>query len=120
MTGPYAAGEGGPLVPRPELTRQALRRAVTEVVPSRLPEFLEDLRKAFVRAGDEGGVVPVRMFCLRWGVVVEIERRPATARGLRAAERAIDSPDPAVRDRAVRKAGDIVRAAHREVEGGSQ
>ncbi|QNP72686.1 hypothetical protein IAG44_26845 [Streptomyces roseirectus] len=117
MTTPYAGGDG-PLIPRPELTLPALRQAVAAVTPSRLPEFFEDLQSAFVRAGDEDSVVPIRMFYRQWAVVVEIERHPETARRLHAAERAVDSPDPAVRERAIREAGEIVRAAHREVAGG--
>lgn len=117
MTMPYEDGDG-PLIPRPELTLPALRQAVATVVPSRLPEFFEDLQEAFVRAGDEDSVVPIRMFYRQWGVVVEIERHPETARRLHAAEQAVDSPDPQERDRAIREAGDIVRAAHREVAGG--
>ncbi|GGZ74026.1 hypothetical protein [Streptomyces bluensis] len=117
MTMPYA-DEDGPVIPRPELTLPALRQAVATVAPSRLPEFFEDLQKAFVRAGDEDSVVPIRMFYRQWAVVVEIERHPKTAHRLHAAEQAISSPDPAVRDRAIREAGDIVRAAHREVAGG--
>lgn len=117
MTMPYAEGDA-PLIPRPDLTLPALRQAVATVVPSRLPEFFEDVQKAFVRAGDEDSVVPIRMFYREWGVVVEIERHPETARRLHAAEQAINSADPAVRDRAIREAGEIVRAAHREVAGG--
>lgn len=117
MTMPYADGDG-PLIPRPELTLPALRQAVATVAPSRLPEFFEDLQKSFVRAGDEDSVVPIRMFYRQWGVVVEIERHPETARRLHAAEKAISSPDPVKRDRAIREAGEIVRAAHREVAGG--
>lgn len=88
------------------------------MAPSRLPEFFEDLQKAFVRAGDEDSVVPIRMFYRQWGVVVEIERQPEIARRLHAAEQAVDDPDPAVRERAIRDAAEIVRAAHREVAGG--
>lgn len=117
MTMPYAEG-GTPLIPRPDLTLPALRQAVATVVPSRLPEFFEDVQKAFVRVGDEDSVVPIRMFYREWGVVVEIERHPETARRLHAAEQAINSADPAVRDRAIREADEIVRAAHREVAGG--
>jgi hypothetical protein len=109
---------GGPLIERPALTLSALRQAVAAVVPSRLPEFFEGMQQAFVRAGDEDSVVPIRMFYRHWGVVVEIERHPATAARLHAAEAAIDSEDPTERDRAVREAGEIVRAAHREVAGG--
>jgi hypothetical protein len=117
MTMPYTEGEG-PLIPRPALTLPALRQAVATVAPSRLPEFFEDLQKAFVRAGDEDSVVPIRMFYRQWGVVVEIERFPEAARRLHAAEQAINSSDPDVRERAIREAGEIVRAAHREVAGG--
>ncbi|KUM93942.1 hypothetical protein AQI88_24710 [Streptomyces cellostaticus] len=117
MTTPYADGDG-PLIPRPELTLPALRQAVATVAPSRLPEFFEDLQKAFVRAGDEDSVVPIRMFYRQWGVVVEIERHPEAAHRLHAAEEAISSPNPDVRERAIREAAEIVRAAHREVAGG--
>lgn len=118
MTMPYAGGNrDGALIPQPELKLPALRQAVATVAPSRLPEFFEDLQKAFVRAGDEDSVVPIRMFYRQWGVVVEIERHPETARRLHAAEQAIASPDPDVRARAIREAGEIVRAAHREVAG---
>ncbi|MGW1745748.1 hypothetical protein ACWCRD_09035 [Streptomyces sp. NPDC002092] len=117
MTTPYADGNG-PLIPMPELTLPALRQAVATVAPSRLPEFFDDLQKAFVRAGDEDSVVPIRMFYRQWGVVVEIERHPDMAHRLHAAEQVISSPDPDVRERAIREAGEIVRAAHREIADG--
>jgi len=87
MTNPYA-DEDGPLIPRPELMLPALRQAVAAVVPSRLPGFFEDLQKALVRVGDEDSVVPTRMFYRQRGVVVEIERHPAIARSLHAADQA--------------------------------
>ncbi|MFI7295686.1 hypothetical protein [Streptomyces sp. NPDC050121] len=117
MTMPYADGTA-PLIPRPEPTLLALRQAVAAVVPSLSPEFFEGLQRAFVRAGDEDSVAPIRMFYREWGVVVEIERCPETARRLHTAEQAVSDPDPDVRDRAIREAGEIVRAAHREVAGG--
>lgn len=117
MTVPHAADDA-PLMARPELTLPALRHAVATLVPSRLPEFFTDMQAAFVRAGDEDSVVPIRMFYRQWGVVVEIERHPQTAARLHAAERAVDSPDPDIRARAIREAGEIVRAAHHEVAGG--
>ncbi|MFI9205234.1 hypothetical protein [Streptomyces sp. NPDC053048] len=112
------ADHDGPLIPKPAQTLPALRQAVAAVAPSRLPEFFEDMQNAFVQAGEEGSVVPIRMFYRRWAVVVEIERHPQTARRLHDAERALDSEHAAVRDQAVREAGEIVRAAHREVESG--
>ncbi|WP_127355977.1 hypothetical protein [Actinacidiphila soli] len=108
----------GPIIPMPELTLPALRQAIATVVPSRLPEFFEEMERAFVQAGDDGSVVPIRMFYERWGAVVAIERNPATAQRLHAAEHALDSEDPDVRARAIREAGDIVRSAHREIAGG--
>ncbi|MET7538573.1 hypothetical protein [Streptomyces sp. NPDC005507] len=117
MTVPYEDG-GAPLIPRPEPTLPALRQALATVATSRLPEFFEDLQRAFMRAGDEDSVVRIRMFDRQRGVVVEIERHPETARRLHAAEQAVNGPGPAERDRAVREGGDIMRAAHREVAGG--
>ncbi|MQY15475.1 hypothetical protein SRB5_56570 [Streptomyces sp. RB5] len=108
----------GELIPRPALTLPALRQAVAVVCPSRLPEFFEGMQAAFVRAGDEDSVTPIRMFYREWGVVVEIARHPEAARRLKAAESSLDSDDAAVRDRAVREAGEIVRWAHAEVVGG--
>ena len=110
--------DDAPLMPRPELTLSAFRQAVATWAPSRLPEFFNDMQAAFIRAGDGDSVVPIRMFYRQWGVVIEIERHPRTAARLHAAERAIDDPEPDVRAQAVREAGEIVRAAHREVAGG--
>jgi hypothetical protein len=102
----------------PPLTLPALRRAVAAVAPSRLPEFFEEMQDAFTRAGEEDSVIPIRMFYRRWGVTVAIERNPEVAKRLHAAESALDHEDPEVRARAIREAGEIVRAAHREVAGG--
>jgi len=110
--------EDGPLMAQPAPTLAALRHAVAVLVPSRLPEFFESMQQAFVRAGDEDSVVPIRAFYREWAVVVELERYPARARRLHAAEAAMDSEDPEVRAHAVREAGEIVRAAHRRVASG--
>ncbi|SPT58932.1 hypothetical protein [Actinomadura madurae] len=105
------------LIPMPELTLPALRKAVATVVPSRLPELFEDMEKAFTQAGEDDSIVPIRMFYRRWGEIVEIERHPGTARRLHAAERAMADEDPEVRARAIREIGDIARAAGRAVAG---
>ena len=117
MTVPYGH-EGEPLIPMPAMRLADYRRAVSVVAPSRLPEFFEDVQEAFTRAGDENSVMPIHMFYRRWGVTVAIERWPAVASRLHAAEQALGDPDPEVRARAIREAGDIVRAAHREVASG--
>ena len=73
------------------------------------------MQDAVVRAGEQDSVTPIHMFYREWAVIVEIERHPETARRLHAAEQALMSDDPEVRDDAIRDAGEIVRAAHRSV-----
>jgi len=116
MTG-QAPGPGNPLIPQPSLTLLALRQAVAVVAPGRLPEMFSKMQEAFVRAGEEGSVTPIHLFCREWAVIVEIERYPDVAGRLHAAEQALRSDDAQVRDAAVREAGEIVRAAHRTVAG---
>jgi hypothetical protein len=108
-------GQGDALIPQPSLTLPALRQAVAAVAPERLPEMFAKMQEAFVRAGEQDSVTPIHMFYREWAVIVEIERHPETARRLHAAEQALMSDDPEVRDDAIRDAGEIVRAAHRSV-----
>lgn len=105
------------VIPRPELTLPALREAVARIAPGRLPEMFEKMQAAFVRAGEEGSVIPIHMFYREWAVIVEIERHPHVARRLHAAEQALISDDAQARDAAVREAGEIVRAAHQAIAG---
>src|SRR5579863_5037038 len=116
MTAEHIRGEE-PLVAMPALTLDALRQAVAALVPSRLPEFSQEIQDAFSQAGDEDSVFPIRHFYQRWGATIAIERRPSVAARLRAAERALAYPDADVRERAVREAAEIVQAAYREVAG---
>lgn len=104
-----------PVIARPELTLPALRRAVAIVVPSRLEEFLDDLQRTFDDSGEGDSVLSIRTFYRHWSVIVEIERHPRTAARLHAAERDVNSPDDEISARAIREAGEIVRAAHRAV-----
>ncbi len=106
-----------PLIAMPALTLDALRQAVAAVVPSRLPEFFQEIQDAFGQAGDEDSVFPIRHFYRRWGATIAIERRPSVAARLHAAERALADPDADVRERAIREAAEIVQAAYREVAG---
>lgn len=110
-------GQGDALAPRPSLTLPALRQAVATVAPGRLPEMYAKMQEAFVQAGEQNSVTPIHMFYREWAVIVEIERHPATAQRLHAAEQALMSDDSKVRDAAIRDAGEIVRAAHRAVAG---
>jgi hypothetical protein len=74
------------------------------------------MQDAFTKAGEQNSVVPIHMFYREWAVIVEIERHPETARRLHAAEQALMSDDPAVRDAAIATAGAIARAAHKAVD----
>ena len=51
MTAEHVEGDE-PLIPMPALTLDALRQAVVAVVPSRLPEFFQEIQDAFSQAGD--------------------------------------------------------------------
>jgi hypothetical protein len=114
----HTPDQAEPVIPQPSPTLPALRQAVAAVAPGRLAEMFTSMQDAFVRAGEENSVTPIRMFYREWAVIVEIERHPEVARRLHAAERAMSSPDAQVREDAIREAGDIVRAAHRNVAGG--
>ena len=117
MTAEYQEGDK-PLIPIPALSLPALRQTVAAVVPSRLPEFFQEIQDAFTQARDEDSVFPIRHFYQRWAAAIAIERRPSIAARPHAAERALADPDPAVRDQAVREAAEILQAAYREVTGG--
>jgi hypothetical protein len=114
----HTPAQARPLIPQPSLTLPALQQAVAAVAPGRLSEMFTSMQDAFVRAGEENSVTPIHMFYREWAVVVEIERHPETARRLHAAEQALSSADQRVREDAIREAGEIVRAAHRNVAGG--
>jgi hypothetical protein len=117
MTAQHVSGDE-PLIAMPQLTLDSLRQAVAAVVPSRLPEFFQEIQDAFTQAGDEDSVFPIRHFYQRWGATIAIERRPSIAARLHAAEHALADPDPDVRERAIQDAAEIVQAAYREVAGG--
>ena len=117
MTAEHMHGDE-PLIAMPALTLDALRQAVAEIAPSRLPEFFQEIQDAFSQAGDEDSVTAIRHFYQRWGATVAIERRPSVAGRLHAAERALADPDADVRERAIRDAAEIVQAAYHEVAGG--
>jgi hypothetical protein len=117
MTAEHVAGDE-PLIAMPALTLDALRQAVAAVVPSRLPEFFQEIQDAFSQAGDEDNVFPIRHFYQRWGATIAIERRPSVAARLHAAERALADPDADLRERAIQETAEIVQAAYCEVASG--
>ncbi|MEV5509203.1 hypothetical protein [Streptomyces orinoci] len=107
----------GPLIPMPELTWPALRRAVATVAPGRLPEIFEDMQQAFVQAAQESSVGPIRMFHFKWGVIVAIERDPECAVRFHAAEKTFNTTaDDGEQQAALMEIADIWQTAEREVK----
>ncbi|MFI1798528.1 hypothetical protein ACH427_14415 [Streptomyces sp. NPDC020379] len=117
MSGQPGHHHDGPLIPMPELTLPALRRAIATVAPGQLPELFDEMQTAFDRASEHDSIGPIRLFFRRWGTVVAIERDPARAARFHAAEeRMRTSGDAAERQEAIHEIGTIIRAAQREVE----
>jgi hypothetical protein len=88
------------LIPRPERTPDALRAALAQVAPHRLPEMEEQKNDAIALAVGSGSIAPLQGFLTSWAVHIEIARDLDTASRLRAAEHAaqtLDRDDPAWR-----------------------
>jgi hypothetical protein len=89
---------------------------VATLVPSRLPELFEEMQQAFTWAAEQNSLAPIRLFHVRWGVVVAVERIPARAARLHECERLVaQSEDPAVRRAAAAEIGSILAGAEREI-----
>lgn len=111
-----SADDANAIIPQPPQRLPELRQAVATVAPSLLSDFFDEMQSAFTQAGEENSVIPIRMFYRKWAATIAIERRPRTAQLLHEAEQAVNDEDPQVRNEAIRTAGEIVRAAHREAE----
>ncbi|MEV4437937.1 hypothetical protein AB0K09_02795 [Streptomyces sp. NPDC049577] len=111
--------DGEELIPRPEKTFPALRAALAQVAPSRLPEMTAERDTVFTMATQCNSFGPIAMFQLKWATVIEIERFPDVARRLHAAERTVqtsDRNDPAWQS-AMAEIRRITEAARAEVTG---
>jgi hypothetical protein len=100
----------GPLVPRPERTPTALRIALAQVAPHRLPDMERQKDEAIALAARTGSLGPITQFLEAWALAIEIARVPSTAARLRAAEytaQSVDREQPAWRD-----AMDEIHALH--------
>jgi hypothetical protein len=84
--GPY-----GPLVPMPDLTPDALRTAVAQIAPSRIPALTQHLFEATTNAQQTQSLAPLRAFVHSWAVFIAIERHPERAAHLRELERIVDA-----------------------------
>jgi hypothetical protein len=98
---------------QPYPTLLALLHTVGAVAPERLQEMFAKMEEDFAQTGEQGSIIPIDMFYREWSVIAVIESHPEMAHRLHAAEHALMSNNPEVRDAAIRDAGEIVRAAHR-------
>ncbi|WP_042423596.1 DUF6247 family protein [Streptacidiphilus anmyonensis] len=78
--------DGAELIPRPTKSPAALKAALAVVAADQLPEMVEGQTKAMAEAITTGGIAPIQAFVAHWAAVVEIERRPETARAYHRAD----------------------------------
>lgn len=112
-----AGQAGGPLIPMPPLTPEALRSAVARIIPSRLPELNDHLARVATDAQAIGSLAPLRLFGLHWGSVVNIERWPERAARFHGCEELAADPlaDPEDVREAVSEVARILREAAEEI-----
>jgi hypothetical protein len=82
----------GPLIPMPQLTPDALRQAVAQLIPSRLAELNEHLAHAATSAQRTSSVGPLVAFTEHWATVINIERWPQRAARFHLSERTATDP----------------------------
>ncbi|TVZ94218.1 hypothetical protein FB157_105286 [Streptomyces sp. BK340] len=70
------ADHGRELIPRPELTPDALRAALAVVAPGHLDEMQTTKDDAFAKAVEWQSLSPVQSWVLIWARDIEIARRP--------------------------------------------
>jgi hypothetical protein len=106
-------GASGPLIPMPALTPDALRSAVAQIIPSRLPDLNEHLVRAATSDQRTSSVSPLRAFTTHWGTIISIEHWPQRAARFHACEELAADPlaDPDEARAAATEAGQILRAA---------
>ncbi|WP_017627263.1 DUF6247 family protein [Nocardiopsis chromatogenes] len=85
---------GRALIEQPPPNVAALRAAVAQIAPSRLPEFHSHLAEATTNAESTGSLAPIRAFTHHWSTVVAITRFPERESRLRELEAVVDSGSP--------------------------
>ncbi|MGW7104521.1 hypothetical protein [Streptomyces sp. NPDC054838] len=83
---------GGPLIPQPAMTREALRDAVRRIDMASLAALDKECNEAFDRAAETGAINPLRFFLIKWATHVAIHRWPARSAALLEAERVAGDP----------------------------
>ncbi|MFW5416410.1 hypothetical protein J0910_07285 [Nocardiopsis sp. CNT-189] len=105
-----------PLISMPALTPAALRSAVAQIAPARLPEFGEHLDRAAEQAAEQSTITPLRAFLQYWGEFIAVQRFPRRAARLQELEAAADAAtDPDTLTRLASEIRRILAEARREV-----
>jgi hypothetical protein len=111
------ADHGHELIPRPELTPDALRAALAVVAPGRLDEMQAMKDDAFAKAVEWESLSPVQSWVLIWAREIEIARRPDLSSRYARAESNLEHEDPAVAQEALGELSAVLDEAMKAVRG---
>ncbi|MFJ9564303.1 hypothetical protein ACIRQQ_30230 [Streptomyces fuscichromogenes] len=111
------AEHGNELVPRPELTPDALREALAVVAPGRLDEMQARKDEAFAKAVEWQSLSPVQSWVLIWARDIEIARRPDLSARYAWAQDHLEHEDPALAWEALRELSAVLDEAMKAVHG---
>ncbi|MFG2880693.1 hypothetical protein ACGFYU_37750 [Streptomyces sp. NPDC048337] len=108
---------GGPLIPQPAMTREALRDAVRRIDMPSLAALDKECNEAFDRAAETGAINPLRFFLIKWATHVAIHRWPARSAALHEAERIAGDPNATEEEfrAAMQTSSRILAEAQREI-----
>jgi hypothetical protein len=109
------ADHGHELIPRPELTPDALRAALAVVAPGRLDEMQAMKDEAFSKAVEWQSLSPVQSWVLIWAREIEIARRPDLSTRYAQAENNLEHEDPAIAREALRELSTVLDKAMKAV-----
>jgi hypothetical protein len=109
------ADRGHELIPRPELTPDALRAALAVVAPGRLDEMQAMKDEAFAKAVEWQSLSPVQSWVLIWAKEIEIARRPDLSARHAQAEKDLEHEDPAIAQGALRELSAVLEEALKAV-----
>ncbi len=109
------ADHGHELIPRPELTPDALRAALTVVAPGRLEEMQAMKDEAFAKAVEWQSLSPVQSWVLIWAKEIEIARRPDLSTRYARAKNNLEHKDPDIAQEALRELSAVLDEALKAV-----
>ncbi|SHI06081.1 hypothetical protein [Streptomyces sp. 3214.6] len=109
------ADHGHELIPRPELTPDALHAALAVVAPGRLDEMQAMKDEAFAKAVEWQSLSPVQSWVLIWAKEIEIARRPDLSTRYAQAESDLEHEDPVIAREALRELSAVLDEALKAV-----